>query len=41
MPAWELQLQPVELRKIVAYVGTLRGTNIPGKAPEGAAVPKP
>lgn len=41
MPAWELQLQPVELRKIVAYVGTLRGTNIPGKAPEGTVVPKP
>jgi cytochrome c oxidase cbb3-type subunit 3 len=41
MPAWELQLQPVELRKIVAYVGTLRGTNVPGKAPEGTAVPKP
>jgi cytochrome c oxidase cbb3-type subunit III len=41
MPAWELQLQPVELRKVVAYVGTLRDTNIPGKAPEGTAVQKP
>jgi len=40
MPAWELQLQPVELRKVVAFVGTLRGKNLPGKAPEGIAVPE-
>ena len=38
MPAWELQLQPIELRKLVAFVGTLRGKDLPGKAPEGKAV---
>ncbi len=37
MPAWALQLKPIELRKVVAYVGSLRGTNVPGKAPEGSA----
>jgi cytochrome c oxidase cbb3-type subunit III len=35
MPAWALQLKPIEIRKLVAYVGSLRGTNVPGKAPEG------
>jgi cytochrome c oxidase cbb3-type subunit 3 len=35
MPAWELQLKPIEIRKLVAYVGTLRGKNVKGKAPEG------
>ncbi|HEX2671060.1 MAG TPA: cbb3-type cytochrome c oxidase N-terminal domain-containing protein [Polyangiaceae bacterium] len=39
MPAWGRQLSPIELRKIVAFVGTLRGSNVPGKAPEGTAVP--
>ncbi|MDQ2642932.1 MAG: c-type cytochrome [Myxococcota bacterium] len=42
MPAWELTLQPIEVRKLVAFVGTLRGKSLPGKAPEGqpvAAVP--
>jgi cytochrome c oxidase cbb3-type subunit 3 len=42
MPAWELTLQPIEIRKLVAFVGTLRGKNLPGKAAEGqpvAAVP--
>lgn len=39
MPAWGRQLSPIELRKVVAFIGTLRGTNVPGKAPEGAAVP--
>jgi cytochrome c oxidase cbb3-type subunit III len=39
MPAWSRQLSPGELRQVVAYVGTLRGTNIPGKAPEGEVVP--
>jgi cytochrome c oxidase cbb3-type subunit 3 len=38
MPAWELQLRPVELRKLVAFVGTLRDKNLPGKAPEGELV---
>lgn len=38
MPAWEKQLSPAELRQVVAYVGSLRGTNVPGKAPEGTVV---
>jgi len=38
MPAWERQLTPIELRKVVAYVGTMRGKNLPGKAPEGTKV---
>jgi cytochrome c oxidase cbb3-type subunit 3 len=41
MPAWELQLQPVELRKIVALVGSLRGKNLAGKAAEGRPVTPP
>jgi len=39
MPAWGRQLSPIELRKVVAFVGTLRGTNVPGKPPEGTTVP--
>lgn len=39
MPAWSRQLTPAELRQVVAYVGTLRGTHVPGKAPEGAQIP--
>jgi len=39
MPAWGRQLTPIELRKVVAFVGTLRGTNLPGKAAEGTPVP--
>jgi cytochrome c oxidase cbb3-type subunit III len=35
MPAWSRQLTPVELNKLVAYVGSLRGRNLPGKPPEG------
>lgn len=35
MPPWERQLAPEDLKKIVAFVGSLRGTNVPGKAPEG------
>lgn len=38
MPNWGKQLRPIELRKIVAYVGTLRGTMVPGKPPEGLEV---
>jgi cytochrome c oxidase cbb3-type subunit 3 len=40
MPAWELQLQPIEVRKLAAFVATLRGKNLPGKAPEGRDVGK-
>jgi cytochrome c oxidase cbb3-type subunit 3 len=39
MPAWGRQLTPIELRKVVAYVGTLRGTNVAGKPPEGTPLP--
>jgi cytochrome c oxidase cbb3-type subunit 3 len=35
MPAWNRQLTPIELSKVVAYVGSIRGRNVPGKAPEG------
>jgi cytochrome c oxidase cbb3-type subunit III len=38
MPAWSRQLTPMELGKVVAFVGTLRGKNLPGKAPEGREV---
>ena len=41
MPAWSQQLSPTELRQVVAFVGTLRGKNVPGKAPEGNEVPAP
>lgn len=35
MPAWQAQLSAQEVRRVVAFVGTLRGKNLPGKAPEG------
>jgi cytochrome c oxidase cbb3-type subunit 3 len=35
MPPWGRLLTPVELRKLVAFVGTQRGKNLPGKAAEG------
>jgi cytochrome c oxidase cbb3-type subunit 3 len=35
MPAWGRQLTPIELGKVVAFVGTIRNTNVPGKPPEG------
>ena len=38
MPAWSRQLSPVELRQVVAFVGTLRGTKVDGKPPEGEPV---
>jgi cytochrome c oxidase cbb3-type subunit III len=38
MPAWNRQLTPTELRQVVAFVGTLRNTNVPGKAAEGTPV---
>jgi cytochrome c oxidase cbb3-type subunit 3 len=38
MPAWGKQLSPIELRKLAAFVGTKRGTLVPGKAPEGNVV---
>jgi cytochrome c oxidase cbb3-type subunit 3 len=38
MPPWGRQLSPVELRKVAAFVGTLRGTNVAGKPPQGSLV---
>jgi cytochrome c oxidase cbb3-type subunit 3 len=35
MPAWLNQLGPSRLQTLAAYIQTLRGTNVPGKAPEG------
>jgi cytochrome c oxidase cbb3-type subunit III len=36
MPAWGRQLSPLELRTVVAFVGSLRGTHVPGKEPQGS-----
>jgi len=35
MPAWQNQLGPTRVNAVVAYVITLRNTNVAGKAPEG------
>lgn len=35
MAAWGRQLGPTRVESVVAYVLTLRGTKVPGKAPEG------
>jgi cytochrome c oxidase cbb3-type subunit III len=35
MPIWSRTLAPVELAELAAYVGTLRNTNVPGRAPQG------
>lgn len=35
MPAWGGQLGPTRTRAVVAYVVSLRGTNVPGKEPQG------
>lgn len=41
MAAWEKQMPPEELDAVVAFVGTLRNTNKPGKPPEGNKVGAP
>jgi cytochrome c oxidase cbb3-type subunit III len=38
MPAWKMQLSPLQVRELAAFVGSLRGKNLPGKAPEGTLV---
>lgn len=38
MPTWSKTLRPVEVAQLAAYVGTLRNTNVPGRAPQGARV---
>ena len=35
MPSWMNQLGPNRTQTVVAYVMTLKGMNVPGKAPEG------
>jgi cytochrome c oxidase cbb3-type subunit 3 len=39
MPTWGKQLARVEVAKLAAYVGTLRGKHLPGKLPEGTLLP--
>jgi cytochrome c oxidase cbb3-type subunit 3 len=42
MPPWKKQLRPIELSKLTAYVGTLKGTDIPGpKGKEGKLIEAP
>jgi len=35
MPAWSRQLSPIEVAKLVAFVGSIKNTHVPGKPPEG------
>ncbi|MEL6548381.1 MAG: cbb3-type cytochrome c oxidase N-terminal domain-containing protein [Myxococcota bacterium] len=35
MPAWNRVLAPEDLKTVVAYIGTMRGANLEGKAPQG------
>jgi len=39
MPSWERTLGPERVRAVVAYVMTLKGKNVPGKAPQGDPAP--
>lgn len=41
MPAWGPQLKPAEVQKLAALVGSFRGLNLPGKAPQGKPVTAP
>lgn len=47
MPTWSRNLKPAELKNVAAFVGSLRNTNVAGKAPQGnpvedvAATPTP
>ncbi len=38
MPSWKMQLTPQQLRQVAAFVGSLRGKNLPGKPPEGTPI---
>lgn len=38
MPSWKMQLSPVQVRELTAFVGSIRGKNLPGKAAEGTVV---
>jgi len=35
MPEWRAVLEDVDLQRVVAFVETIRGTEVPGKAPQG------
>lgn len=35
MPAWKMQLTPIQTRELAAFVSTLSQNPVPGKAPEG------
>lgn len=35
MPSWKTRLHPNEVAVVAAYVASLRGQNLPGRAPEG------
>lgn len=39
MPAWKNRLQTNEIVLVAAYVASLRGENLPGRAPEGEKIP--
>lgn len=39
MPSWKGRLHPNEIVLVASYVATLRGKNIPGRAPEGNIIP--
>jgi cytochrome c oxidase cbb3-type subunit 3 len=38
MPAWGTQLNPAEVQKLAALVGSWRALDVPGKSPQGALV---
>ncbi len=39
MPSWRGRLTDNEIILVSAYVASLRGTNVPGRAPEGVVIP--
>jgi cytochrome c oxidase cbb3-type subunit III len=41
MPNWDQKLRPLELAQVAAYVGTLRGKNLPGRPPQGNRIATP
>ncbi len=41
MPSWKMQLTLAQVRELAAFVGTLRGSNVAGKAPQGELVKAP
>lgn len=38
MPGWSQKLRPVELAQVVAFVGSIRNTNVPGRPPQGTRI---